>query len=99
MAEDSQESGRFSRWRPGKGAGARSAAEADAGIVGYPTDANLLQYFYRKRGLDVHPIATDSFLDKSRNEYNAAWLTRELVQNFVDHNPAHPGTLDGVRFT
>ena len=69
------------------------------GIEGVATDQKLLQYFYRLKGVDTHAIATDRFLDKSRDEYNAAWLTRELVQNFVDHNPQHPGTLDGVRFT
>lgn len=68
-------------------------------IEGVATDQKLLQFFYRLKGIDAHPIATDRFLDKSRDEYNAAWLTRELVQNFVDHNPQHPGTLDGVRFT
>ncbi|MBI2596184.1 hypothetical protein HYW46_05635 [Candidatus Daviesbacteria bacterium] len=68
-------------------------------IEGVATDQKLLQYFYRLKGVDAHAIATDRFLDKSRDEYNAAWLTRELVQNFVDHNPQHPGTLNGVRFT
>lgn len=70
-----------------------------ARIEGVVTDQKLLQYFFRERGIDTHPIATDSFLDKSRDEYNSAWLTRELVQNFVDHNPQAPGTLNGVRFT
>ncbi|MDP3973681.1 MAG: hypothetical protein Q8P92_02495 [Candidatus Daviesbacteria bacterium] len=69
-----------------------------AKIEGVITDQKLLQYFFRERGVDTQPIATDSFLDKSRDEYNSAWLTRELVQNFVDHNPQAPGTLNGVRF-
>lgn len=73
--------------------------ENGAKIEGVATDQKLLQFFYRLKGIDAHPIATDRFLDKSRDEYNAAWLTRELVQNFVDHNPQKPGTLDGVRFT
>ena len=62
------------------------------------TDQHLLQWFYHRfrKGAEAYPVATDSFIDKSREEYNAAWLTRELVQNFVDHNPDHPGTLDGV---
>jgi hypothetical protein len=68
-------------------------------IEGVATDQKLLQFFYKLKGVDAHAIATDSFLDKSRDEYNSAWLTRELVQNFVDHNPQHPGTLDGVRFS
>lgn len=90
------------RFRIGRKRGRGSpppGAENGGGIAGVATDQKLLQYFYRLKGIDAHPIATDSFLDKSRDEYNAAWLTRELVQNFVDHNPAHPGTLDGVRFT
>lgn len=65
------------------------------------TDQHLLQwYFERFRGRsEAYPVATDSFIGKSRSEYNAAWLSRELVQNFVDHNPDHPGTLDGVEAT
>lgn len=35
-------------------------------------------------------------MDKSKNEYNAAWLARELIQNFVDENEEHPYTLDSV---
>ncbi len=73
-------------------------AIAEAHIEGVITDQKLLQYFFKERGIDAHAIATDSFLDKSRDEYNSAWLTRELVQNFVDHNPQDPGTLNGVRF-
>lgn len=67
-------------------------------IEGFATDQKLLQVYFREKGIDAQPIATDKFLDKSRDEYNAAWLTRELVQNFVDHNSQHPGTLDGVSF-
>lgn len=70
----------------------------EAHIEGVITDQKLLQYFFKERGIDAHAIATDSFLDKSRDEYNSAWLTRELVQNFVDHNPQDPGTLNGVKF-
>ena len=66
---------------------------------GVTTDQAFLVDYYRENGQEVHPVATDSFLNKSRNEYNPAWLARELVQNFVDHNPQHPGTLDGVGFT
>ena len=62
------------------------------------TDHNLIRWYYKKfRGQEVHPVATDTFIDKSREEYNAAWLSRELVQNFIDHNPQAPGTLNGVR--
>ncbi len=66
-------------------------------LEGVVTDQRLLQFLYRQRGREVHAIATDSFLDKSKTEYNSAWLSRELVQNFVDHNPKNPGTLDGVK--
>ncbi len=76
-----------------------SVPENHSQIEGAITDPKLIQFFYKLKGVDAHPIATDSFLDKSRDQYNAAWLTRELVQNFVDHNPEHPGTLDGVSFT
>jgi len=68
-------------------------------LSGVVTDQKLLTMYYKQRGIDAQAIATDSFLDKSRNEYNSAWLTRELVQNFVDHNPSNPGTLDGVKFS
>lgn len=62
------------------------------------TDHNLIRWYYKRlRGnTEAHPIATDTFIDKSREEYNAAWLARELVQNFVDHNPKARGTLNGV---
>ncbi len=62
------------------------------------TDQSLVQWFYKRfrHNAEAHPVATDTFIDKSRQEYNAAWLTRELVQNFVDHNPHDPGTLNGV---
>ncbi len=52
--------------------------------------------FYRHTQTEV--VCTDKFLDKSKAQYNSAWLMRELIQNFVDHNPEAPGTLDGVRF-
>lgn len=80
------------------GASTNEEPVAEAHIEGVITDQKLLQYFFKERGIDAHAIATDSFLDKSRDEYNSAWLTRELVQNFVDHNPQDPGTLNGVRF-
>jgi hypothetical protein len=62
------------------------------------TDHNLIRWYYKhfKGNPEVHPVATDTFIDKSKEEYNAAWLSRELVQNFVDHNPKQPGTLNGV---
>jgi hypothetical protein len=65
---------------------------------GIHTDHKLISFYYRNfRGnSEALAVATDSFIDKSKDEYNAAWLSRELIQNFVDHNPEHPGTLDGV---
>ncbi len=66
---------------------------------GVITDQKLLQYAFALKGEDVQPITTDKFLDKSREQYNEAWLTREIVQNFVDHNPTEPGTLNGVQIT
>jgi|GEM_PF-2254112 len=68
-------------------------------LEGVITDQRLLQWFYKVfKGADVHPIATDQFLNKSKDQYTAPWLTRELVQNFIDHNPKAPGTLDDVQF-
>lgn len=67
------------------------------GIEGVVTDQKLLSWYYKKfQKLDTQPVATDKFMDKSKNEYNAAWLARELIQNFVDENEEHPYTLDGV---
>lgn len=91
-------SSRFSGLKRMFGRGEPPVVENGGKIEGVVTDQKLLQFFYGLKGIDTHAIATDRFLDKSRDEYNAAWLTRELVQNFVDHNPQHPGTLDGVRF-
>lgn len=74
--------------------------DPDSRRRGVTTDPSLIQEFYKLKGENYfHAVATDSFLGKSRNEYNPPWLARELVQNFVDHNPEHPGTLDGVNFT
>ena len=63
------------------------------------TDNRILEWFFRHaHQTDVQPITTDKFLDRSKDQYNAAWLCRELIQNWVDHNP-QAGTLDGVEFT
>jgi len=67
-------------------------------LQGVVTDQRLLTELSKVKGEEVYPIATDTFLDKSKDQYNSAWLTRELVQNFVDHNAAQQGTLNGVRF-
>lgn len=76
-----------------------NSGEGNPPIEGVVTEHKLLQYFFKLKGLDVQPIATDTFLDKSRSTYNPAWLSREIIQNFVDHNPEHPGTLDGVHIS
>lgn len=47
---------------------------------------------------DVHPIVSEGFIQKSQERYNAAWLGRELIQNFIDANPVHAQSLDGVHF-
>lgn len=62
------------------------------------TDHNLIRWYYKhfQKSSEVYPVATDAFINRSKDEYNAAWLSRELVQNFVDHNPQKPGTLNGV---
>lgn len=61
------------------------------------TDQRLIEHYYRYfKSKDVRSIATDRYIDKSRNVYNEAWLAREIAQNFVDHNPKDPGTLNGV---
>ena len=39
-----------------------------------------------------------NFTKRSAGSYPLEWMVREIVQNFVDANPAHPGTLNGVSF-
>lgn len=63
------------------------------------SEQKILLALFDALGSDVYPVATDRFLNKSKSAYNEHWLTRELVQNFVDHNHECPGTLDGVTFT
>jgi hypothetical protein len=42
-------------------------------------------------------ICADNVMKKSEGSYPLPWIMREtLVQNFVDENLEHPGTLDGV---
>ncbi|EKD42925.1 MAG: hypothetical protein ACD_72C00532G0005, partial [uncultured bacterium] len=68
--------------------------------AGVMTDQWLLpQFFKLTKGTEVHLVATDTFIGKSKEQYNAAWLSRELIQNFVDHNPEDQGTLNGVEIT
>ncbi len=70
------------------------------GPKGFLTEQKLLRWFYETfRGVDTNPITTDKFLNKSKDQYNSSWLMRELIQNFVDHNPQDRGTLNGVSFT
>ncbi len=58
----------------------------------------LVTWMLEQEGIHAQPIATDTFIDKSRDAYPPPWLARELIQNFVDHNQADPGTLNGVHF-
>lgn len=64
----------------------------------FTTEPDAVEHFFKLQGQDARAIATLSFIKQSQETYNSAWLTRELVQNFVDHNPQAPGTLNGVRF-
>lgn len=74
--------------------GTRKPEELPEGVL---TEQKTLLWIFGKQGKDVQPIATDQFLNKSKDQYNPAWVTRELAQNFVDHNPDAPGTLNGVQ--
>ncbi len=53
----------------------------------------------REAGISGHPVATEKFLGKSREHYaKPNWLSREIAQNFLDHNPGpNRGTLSGVK--
>jgi hypothetical protein len=63
------------------------------------TQFDLVRAAYREIfGDQVQPIATDRFINVSKTKYGSAWLAREIGQNFVDHNPKAPFTLDGVDF-
>ncbi len=60
-------------------------------------ESRLIERFFDQLDENVRSVATDRFLGKSRDSYPAPWLAREIVQNFVDHNPGQrQGTLDGV---
>lgn len=74
-------------------------AEDLVNLKGFTDDENLIKWIFEKTGRgDPRLVSTDQYLNRSKEQYNAAWLSREIIQNFVDHNPEHPGTLDGVRF-
>jgi Zn-dependent protease with chaperone function len=47
----------------------------------------------------IEPIAATTFVKRSATAYPLPWIARELIQNFVDHNHAHPGTLTGVKIS
>src|SRR5579859_1933905 len=79
--------------RRGKQASTRATPPIPSGVL---TDAKVIQYVCSLEGKDVQPVTTSKFLSQSTEEYNEAWLVREVVQNFVDHNRDHPGTLNGV---
>ncbi|HRH24330.1 MAG TPA: hypothetical protein PK109_01945 [Candidatus Paceibacterota bacterium] len=81
----------------GPGARKESASGIEELSEGVVIDQKVLAWIYKNvHGKDVHAIATDQFLNKSRDNYGPPWLVRELVQNFVDHNETSPGTLNGV---
>lgn len=54
--------------------------------------------FKRLHNKDVQPIVSEGFIYKSQERYNAAWLAREIIQNFIDANPHDKQTLNGVHF-
>lgn len=63
------------------------------------TDKDMVELYYRYyRETEARAVTTDRFIERSREQYNADFLARELIQNFVDHNRDHRGTLDGVIF-
>lgn len=63
----------------------------------FVTEPQRVEYFLRTyKHIDARAIATDRFLQKSRDQYGPQFLAREIIQNFVDHNVESPGTLDGV---
>lgn len=59
-------------------------------------ESKIVELLFKVHGDDVRAVATDAFLDKSRDQYGPEWLLREIVQNFVDGNIDNPQTLDGV---
>ena len=86
----------------GKSASAVIEAEAPAETFkGVVFDEKLIPFYFRvHEGREVQPVVTDKFLNKSKAQYNTAWLAREIVQNFVDHNRGpNKGTLNGVSVT
>lgn len=63
------------------------------------TDKDMVELYYRYyRDTEARAVTTDRFIDRSKEQYNADFLARELIQNFIDHNRDHRGTLDGVIF-
>jgi hypothetical protein len=64
-----------------------------AELNGIMTEQALLQRLF---GPNVTAVATDKFINKSKDAYNLPFLAREVTQNWVDHNPKR-GTLDGVQ--
>ncbi len=62
-------------------------------------DSEILREYSQLVGCGtLRLVATDRFLGKSKDQYNAAFLAREITQNFVDANPKK-FTLDGVHFS
>ena len=66
---------------------------------GRVAEQEILQWYFHTRGIRAHAVCTDQFIEKSKAAYGVEWLAREIPQNFVDHNPVYPGTLNGVDFS
>jgi hypothetical protein len=72
-------------------------AELEQNVI---SDQLLLQWYFRRLGMNQQIVASTSFLAKSSDTYNnPEWLAREIAQNFVDHNPVAPETINGVEMT
>lgn len=68
--------------------------ELERGVL---TDQAIIQWYFRRLGVDQYVVASDKFLEKSSSTYaKPDWLAREIAQNFIDHNPLEQGTINGV---
>lgn len=75
----------------------RGSKEQPLTPKGVHAEPNLVEFFFdRFKNEQIRTIATDKYLDKSADQYPPPFLAREILQNFVDHNSADPGTLNGV---
>lgn len=62
------------------------------------TDIEVIQDFYRSKGIRVESLGTLDALKTSKDSYPVPWLSRETGQNMSDHNPHDRGTVNGVEF-